>query len=130
MLLIDILLFTVPALFSLGVLTATYLAFRNYRKQKGMSETPERDFQLPIDKQKKYLYGSFYNPDSPIPTRKRFIPFFITVVILQIVAAGGYFMGSIIIVWLCTFLILAVAIFAGIRFMKVILDDKTALKIK
>ncbi len=130
MLLIDILLFTVPALFSLGVLTATYLAFRNYRKQKGMSETPERDFQLPIDKQKKYLYGSFYNPDSPIPTRKRFIPFFITVVILQIVAAGGYFMGSIILVWLCTFLILAVAIFAGIRFMKVILDDKTALKIK
>ena len=130
MLLIDILLFTVPALFSLGVLTATYLAFRNYPKQKGMSETPERDFQLPIDKQKKYLYGSFYNPDSPIPTRKRFIPFFITVVILQIVAAGGYFMGSIILVWLCTFLILAVAIFAGIRFMKVILDDKTALKIK
>lgn len=130
MLLIDILLFTVPALFSLGVLTATYLAFRNYRKQKGMSETPERDFQLPIDKQKKYLYGSFYNPDSPIPTRKRFIPFFITVVILQIVAAGGYFMGSIILVWLCTFLILAVAIFAGIRFIKVILDDKTALKIK
>ncbi len=130
MLLIDILLFTVPALFSLGVLTATYLAFRNYRKQKGMSETPERDFQLPIDKQKKYLYGSFYNPDSPVPTRKRFIPFFIAVVILQIVAAGGYFMGSIILVWLCTFLILAVAIFAGIRFMKVILDDKTALKIK
>ena len=130
MLLIDILLFTVPALFSLGVLTATYLAFRNYRKQKGMSETPERDFQLPIDKQKKYLYGSFYNPDSPIPTRKRFIAFFITVVILQIVAAGGYFMGSIILVWLCTFLILAVAIFAGIRFIKVILDDKTALKIK
>ncbi len=130
MLLIDILLFTVPALFSLGVLTATYFAFRNYRKQKGMSETPERDFQLPIDKQKMYLYGAFYNPDSPIPTKKRFIPFFIAVVLLQIIAAGGFFLGSIILVWLCTFLILAVAIFAGIRFMKVILDDKTALKIK
>lgn len=130
MLLIDILLFIVPALFSFGVLTASYLAFRNYRKQKGMSETPERDFQLPIDKQKKYLYGAFYNPDSPIPTKKRFIPFYIAVVLLQIVAVCGFFLGSIILVWLCTFLILAVAIFAGIRFMKVILDDKTALKIK
>ncbi|GJQ33138.1 MAG: hypothetical protein HBSAPP04_19770 [Ignavibacteriaceae bacterium] len=127
---IDLFLFTVPALFSLGVLTATYFAFRNYRKQKGMSETPERDFQLPIDKQKKYLYGAFYNPDSPIPTRKRFIPFFAAVILLQIVGAAGYLLGIVILIWLCTFLTLAVAIFAGIRFMKVIIDDKTALKIK
>ncbi len=127
---IDLLIYSVPALFSLGILTATYLAFRNYRKQKGMSETPERDFQLPIDKQKKYLYGAFYNPDSPLPTRKRFIPFFLAVIVLQIIAAIGYVIGTIILVWLCTFLTLAVAIFAGIRFMKVILDDKTALKIK
>ncbi|OQY69558.1 MAG: hypothetical protein B6D45_12635 [Ignavibacteriales bacterium UTCHB3] len=130
MLFIDILVFLLPAVFSLAILSASYFAFRNYRKQKGMSETPERDFQLPIDKQKKYLYGSYYDPDSPMPTRKRFIPFFLTIVILEAIALTGYLNDRVIFAWLFTFLVLAVAIFTGIRFFKVIIDDKTAQKIK
>jgi len=87
-------------------------------------------FSCRLINKKKYLYGSYYDPDSPMPTRKRFIPFFLTIVILEAIALTGYLNDRVIFAWLFTFLVLAVAIFTGIRFFKVIIDDKTAQKIK
>ncbi|GAB1350661.1 hypothetical protein MASR1M107_28760 [Ignavibacteriales bacterium] len=127
----DIIIFSTTAFLSLLMLTAIYLAFRAYRKNKGIAENlPERDFQLPIDKQKLYFYGSFFNPDSSLPTRKRFIPLYFSVVILYILSLLSYFWGALLLAWLFNFLIFAVVIFVGIKFIKVLIDDRTALKIK
>lgn len=127
----DIIIFSTTAILSLLMLTAIYLAFRAYRKNKGIAENlPERDFQLPIDKQKLYFYGSFFNPDSNLPTRKRFIPLYFSVVILYIFSLLSYFWGALLLAWLFNFLIFAVVIFVGIKFIKVLIDDRTALKIK
>ncbi|MCA0389541.1 MAG: hypothetical protein LCH52_13715 [Bacteroidetes bacterium] len=127
----DVIIFTTTAFLSLLMLSAIYLAFRAYRKNKGIADNlPERDFQLPIDKQKLYFYGSFFNPDSSLPVRKRFIPLYISVVALYTLSMLSYFWGALLFAWLFNFLIFAVVIFVGIKFIKVLIDDQTALKIK
>ncbi len=126
----DLIIFTSTALLSLLLLTAIYLAFRAYRKSKGMSENlHERDFQLPIDKQKLYFYGSFFNPDSPLPSRKRFIPLYISVISLYILTVICFYTGLLLFAWLFNFLIFAVVLFVGVKFIKILIDDKTASKI-
>jgi hypothetical protein len=126
----DLIIFTTTAVLSLLMLTAIYLAFRAYRKSKGMSEhLPERDFQLPIDKQKLYFYGSFFNPDSPLPSRKRFIPLYISVITLYVLTVICFFTDLLMFAWLFNFLIFAVVIFVGVKFLKVLIDDRTASKI-
>ncbi|MBN8547037.1 MAG: hypothetical protein J0L60_12975 [Ignavibacteria bacterium] len=127
----DVIIFSTTAFLSLLMLSAIYLAFRTYRKNKGIADNlPERDFQLPIDKQKLYFYGSFFNPDSSLPVRKRFIPLYISVIVLYALSLLCYFWGALLFAWLFNFLIFAVVIFVGIKFIKVLIDDQTALKIK